>query len=592
MRKHFGYPRGREYKPGDGAIDPLFIAACHVVWPRHPIDVDIPGGQTVRIDDRLHLDRLARIDRDAVVARAVDWDCPASFIGEPEWGVWEWHDAQATGSRIRLWFPRNHTSPNCPDLPVNPPEERGLCRQHELASFVEPQLEESGRTQIESGRTQILVRSMFVPGGELALERIGIAPSVGTRVWIDLRGDAAPRLTADRRTMLATEEGGEWCAAIDGTFERAGQALDHGMARAALGVRDNVAYGYLRSNEQAHSIGRGFVTTDFKHKTNKSFDKTIDSINNLNLTVFMFFESVLRDQFPISLARDPGLLRNLGFDLFHDIPNDYERDLRCARMLSRSVVYNDVLANNPELILALDPEFPKDHARSLTRRRAPAADLDRDFDPGSIPPVLVSMLVEHVYSSLLQEGFRPDLSSSWPLFGCRSLMGQIGAATLTGPGIIVFDVEEDGCTVHFSDPSGSEPASLVARGYDLTFPVPAIPLGNLRRNFTAWRTDRRYQPLGVAPFLFPELQGIWRKHAEYLRETFQVPRIFALLPRLDLWSKPFADWTDEDWSTCGISALWNIETGVVLWAHGAHHVDDMPTTGRLAPEFFAKPSTS
>jgi hypothetical protein len=59
-----------------------------------------------------------------------------------------------------------------------------------------------------------------------------------------------------------------------------------------------------------------------------------------------------------------------------------------------------------------------------------------------------------------------------------------------------------------------------------------------------------------------------------------------LLPRLNLWTKPFADWTEEDWSTCGLSALWDIETGVVLWAHGAHHVDDMRTKGRPAPEFF------
>ncbi len=63
-------------------------------------------------------------------------------------------------------------------------------------------------------------------------------------------------------------------------------------------------------------------------------------------------------------------------------------------------------------------------------------------------------------------------------------------------------------------------------------------------------------------------------------------RIFALLPYFELWDKPFDDWTKEDWANCGYSALWNLETGVVLWAKGAHHVDEMTEQGVEAPEFF------
>jgi hypothetical protein len=243
LKRYFGYPKGEGYRPDAGVIDPPFIAACHVVWPRHPIDVLVPDGTAVRIDDRFHLDRLARIDRDAVVAKAAEWECPASFIGQPEWGIWEWHDAQATGSRIRLWFPRNHASPDCPDLPADPPEGRGLCRQDELASFAEPQLE-------GGDRTQVLVRGMFVPENGPAREALGMAPSVGSRVWVDLRGDAAPRLTADRKTMLAPE-GGEWRAGILELFRRAGQALDHAMGRASVSVRRNTAYELLRKDAPA-----------------------------------------------------------------------------------------------------------------------------------------------------------------------------------------------------------------------------------------------------------------------------------------------------------------------------------------------------
>ena len=132
---------------------------------------------------------------------------------------------------------------------------------------------------------------------------------------------------------------------------------------------------------------------------------------------------------------------------------------------------------------------------------------------------------------------------------------------------------------------------LVRRGYDLTFPMTAIPLGNLRRTCSAWRTDHRYPLLGVAPFLFTGLYNVLRESTKSsLREAFQVPRIFALLPCFELWSRPFADWTAADWSTCGLSALWELDSGRVLWAHGAHDVDEMPTVGHTAPEFFDAPA--
>ena len=48
-------------------------------------------------------------------------------------------------------------------------------------------------------------------------------------------------------------------------------------------------------------------------------------------------------------------------------------------------------------------------------------------------------------------------------------------------------------------------------GYDLTFPMTAVPLGQLRRECGEWRSDRWYRPLGVAPFLLPAalLQVEW-----------------------------------------------------------------------------------
>ena len=49
--------------------------------------------------------------------------------------------------------------------------------------------------------------------------------------------------------------------------------------------------------------------------------------------------------------------------------------------------------------------------------------------------------------------------------------------------------------------------------------------------------------------------------------------------------KPFADWTDDDWANCGISALWRIEEGRVLWADGAWTREEMLAVGVPYEEF-------
>ncbi len=91
---------------------------------------------------------------------------------------------------------------------------------------------------------------------------------------------------------------------------------------------------------------------------------------------------------------------------------------------------------------------------------------------------------------------------------------------------------------------------------------------------------------------------MWPAHAEFLQETFGVPHIYCLLPRFELWSKRFSDWTAEDWNHSeNLSALWDISgnlTGVpgqILWARGAHDISEMPKIGVPAPRFVAAGGT-
>jgi hypothetical protein len=120
----------------------------------------------------------------------------------------------------------------------------------------------------------------------------------------------------------------------------------------------------------------------------------------------------------------------------------------------------------------------------------------------------------------------------------------------------------------------------------------AVPLGQLRRECAEWRTDRWYRPLGVAPFLLPALHDVWPRHAEFLQAMFGVPHIYCLLPRFELWSKRFSDWTDDDWNHReNLSALWDLSghlTGIpgqVLWTRGTHYINEVPKVGLPAPQF-------
>jgi hypothetical protein len=57
------------------------------------------------------------------------------------------------------------------------------------------------------------------------------------------------------------------------------------------------------------------------------------------------------------------------------------------------------------------------------------------------------------------------------------------------------------------------------------------------------------------------------------------------MPKFELWGKPFAEWAVEDWRTCGLSAIWDIHTGKVLWAEGAHTTEEMYRIGMPFEEF-------
>ncbi|MBM3217028.1 hypothetical protein FJZ36_19205 [Candidatus Poribacteria bacterium] len=85
--------------------------------------------------------------------------------------------------------------------------------------------------------------------------------------------------------------------------------------------------------------------------------------------------------------------------------------------------------------------------------------------------------------------------------------------------------------------------------------------------------------LGILPFLWLTGGDVWREHAQVFRDAVGIERLYAYMPDISLWDKPFEEWTDADWGM-GLSALWRVDTGEVLWADGAPNVQDMPHVGQ------------
>jgi hypothetical protein len=561
-------------------INPFEESATYFQWPRYPIVVQ--SGDSVRLDPNWHCsqdDMMA--DSDAGPGKARYGSGPIA------WNTWDWRDP-VTGSRVRLYIPRNRSSSKENLAALLQDSEQGSL--HEFAA--------TANDHLRGWRTKVFVNGVFVPESAILHFLFPFKPAVATKLWLDMRGPTAPRLTLDRLVILPPTDVSDWKSSIEGLCGRLQDAIGgqvRGDSRAVQNLLTLFACSHTFRMELQRGIGRP-----------REFDLTRACERLL---------SAARQESPISFTA-----KYYSQDI--DGIFDWDRLLGIEQSL--------VPLRDRELTIKLDQASVYGSGRGflaalLQTSDDPALDLCASIaflgfeefhgqlrDPRSPTHLLqtgvrsfhsrfaegFSVLAQSISASLLQEALRPELSSSWAPFGLFMLRGTAGNAHIRAPGITEFVFEDDGCTVQFADQQGKGPSDLIRKGYDLTFPMTAVPLGQLRRECARWRTDRWYRPLGVAPFLLPALHDVWPAHAEFLQKTFKVPRIYCLLPRFELWSKRFSDWNDADWHDPeNLSALWDLSghltgtAGQVLWARGTHDILEMPKIGLPAPEFLESAKT-
>ncbi|NJM11240.1 MAG: hypothetical protein HC889_04515 [Synechococcaceae cyanobacterium SM1_2_3] len=242
------------------------------------------------------------------------------------------------------------------------------------------------------------------------------------------------------------------------------------------------------------------------------------------------------------------------------------------------------LALDYALDLALNHAISRAFVRANTAVEfARALDLDRAFQSSRADVWICWELLLALH--LLPEAFADDLSSSFPALGVCGLKGRAGDGWLVAPGWIEWDVNPATAEVQSDSPKEQWAKRLIEQNYDLVFPLTNIPLGRLRRDCPEWRSDRSFRAIGVLVYFLLSSEEWFKEQGQKFLALFKVPQIHALIPKPELWLKPFDDWTDTDWNACGLSALWDIESGVVYWAEGAHSADVMKQVGQPIDKF-------
>ncbi len=519
LRNRFGYDGTLWHEEPSVDIDPPFLAAAFVVWPKYPISVQTGEGKPLRIDELFHADRLVAIQRWDVVNEAAKWGCPNEFIHNPRWGLWDWIDNQgdsATGSRFRLWFPTDSPRTSIGhDIPTDS-EAHDHCRQFELAAFVEPQLSHKGK------RVFVTVKGMYVVNMPVNGSAFGLEPSVGSRLWIDLAGPVSPDLTVDRRTAIEPDYSQRWPNELKSLVAR---FVDH--VRTEL-----VAKG---PSGVLHNLRATFKWPDT-------------------------FQTVEEPTGQIDVRP------NCGFSWWAESAQKWTTALDSTGFLDKLIVAFTSSTRELNMFSSLGSKLFIDFRESM---------------PGTLEHGLLTEFVRKepdyaqvIYGTFFQGGaYTPNRREDQVVLNGFLLSADMQSATMIAP-----------CLIKAGATNQGGPLAIEEWGYDLVLPFVLIPIGNLRDKCKSWTTDRRLISLGVAPFLLTGYEELRKLHSAQIQQQLGVSKIQALLPKYELWDKPFDSWSKADWSDRCLSAFWDIASGAVLWTRGRSR--EIQKVGKRAEELF------
>jgi hypothetical protein len=571
-----------EILPKQEGIEPAFAIARYVLWPLYPVRLQPGGvGPEVTLDPDMILlrERILPLDCEAIRASAIGWAVDPMLLGNPVWDPLTWRHADpsgGTGSGVRFLVPRSIGVSRTPEewLRFQGSDSRGVP-QWVLNALTAAHLS-------TSGRSWVLINGIRV--AELSLDTL-LSCGGGTICFWDLRGEAAPRLRADRKVAVRHTDSRQVAA-----FEKLQKEVIAHLAPKSLDEarwRCHAIAGDLPRPETSLSTAR-LLSPDL---TGASAWEWLLRLSEACLQEATWYRALAREgEGAIVPARDGAL----------DLACAPERDLidrllasRIARGLDRvldraldlaCVLFGD-LARARARARALDRFFdfdlPRDRALTLARARAGARDLALsraavrtwpNYVAIGVPPL--DRWAELLRSHLFSEALWPDLGRCFaPL--STGFAGPVGGKWIEGP-----------LTLAQPRPGQPQPLPGWLHDYDLVAPLTAVPLNLLRERFPAWQSERAWRAMLMLPFLFGEVPVSWKEKTEVLLQTMSVDSIMLLMPDPERITLLFLDGTEADWAASSASAIWCIREGTVLWAEGIHTRVSLKAQGKPLDAFF------
>jgi hypothetical protein len=523
-------------------LDPGFEISRFIVWPLYPVKVESQSmPDPLVIDDSFHFRELVPLDRSALRAKAEEWGCSIPEIEKTDWCKCDWIDAhqatngiEGTGSRIRLVA----AQPEDKSKHYTPAEwsafSEYLPSGHArlmLSSFTEPHLPEPV-TRFQCLVNGVRIVPGFVPSKSerdchlsRVIESIPIVPGQGGWVWIDLRGDAMPRLRADRSAPVTIRMGTVDWQSLWKRWTQSWPALETHWLPATFLSRSLWTF-KLKSERHSHRLGLKSVSPHL-----------VGAIHLADLSIIANVLSQLPGDHRSQLVGSKG----------SDFARDLSFDHALALALARALDHDRALDLNLAQALARDRTRAHDYALAL--------DLDRIQRRNLSWGSQSRLISELVHSHLASEALGSDTSDVNPVLGLATSSLVIERDFLEGP-------------LHVKAGASIERIQPWLSHFDLVVPYTAIPTNSLRRKFGKWISHRGYRALYMLPFLFgEEPHKDWRSKLERERPF---DSLMLFLPNPDHWEWLFAEHSREEWAQGSASAFWDLKTGDVLYADGIH----------------------
>jgi hypothetical protein len=169
---------------------------------------------------------------------------------------------------------------------------------------------------------------------------------------------------------------------------------------------------------------------------------------------------------------------------------------------------------------------------------------------------------------LLSEAFWPSLQQSLPVLGWGGYSGRIEDYQLKGP--LYAEL-----AAHTNLPEW-------LCEYDLVSPVTAFALPKLRQSFSPWMIDRGYRSIFLIPFQLGQEPESWRAELKSMSRSslFRLKSVMLFMPNPAHYEWIFSDHTKDEWASGAASALWNLQTGTVVYADGIHTEQSLQDCGQ------------